>query len=471
MSDNIFKKILEKNLSSTEIDSIFNTFNFTPKIKEVKKLIIYVGQFSGGGVEKLLIPYCKFFCSLDIEVSILCKIPANPSDFFENNHIKVFPIEFTDNFGIKNFQKTIDDVNPDCVLFSGNYSSNIKHMLLYFHSKNIFSIMHFRDFFVESFNRQLKYKFFPYFSAIICQDYYSYQFYNLFNSNVHVIPNIPSTNINVINDNKINKSKYTIIYPAKFDSRKRYFDVIPIAKRVLKEFPNVIFILKGSFTYKEDKIEFLDLIQCNNLSKSVIFDDHFSELNDFYKNASLIISLSESEGFQNTIIESKAYGLPLVTYELVNLDLHAQNKGVIKIPLGDCKKFAKSIIEILKDDDLLTTLSKEAKQSVTEYYNSINFKSLFSKVFSSLKNVSSDTLANNFNKLEKNELQVTSIFHYMSFYKTERDKYRNQLSAKTKKIRKLKKVYNSRSHSIIRDLIAPIRSILKHLLRNVDDVL
>ena len=66
-------------------------------------------------------------------------------------------------------------------------------------------------------------------------------------------------------------------------------------------------------------------------------------------------------------MESKICGLPMVTYELPNLDIIRENKGMTVVDRFDIRAAADAIIKILKDNDLKKEMGKQARESAEKY--------------------------------------------------------------------------------------------------------
>ena len=69
-----------------------------------------------------------------------------------------------------------------------------------------------------------------------------------------------------------------------------------------------------------------------------------------------------------TILESKLYGIPLVTYELPYLELLQDKKGVITVKQGDISGAAYAILKLVNDPALHHRLSVEARNPIVNFY-------------------------------------------------------------------------------------------------------
>ena len=82
-----------------------------------------------------------------------------------------------------------------------------------------------------------------------------------------------------------------------------------------------------------------------------------------FRSASIFLNTSETEGFSMVSLEVLAHGVPIVSYELGNLDLYRNNPAVVQVPQGDCVKAAEAIVALLRSGNL-SELREKARASV-----------------------------------------------------------------------------------------------------------
>lgn len=83
----------------------------------------------------------------------------------------------------------------------------------------------------------------------------------------------------------------------------------------------------------------------------------------YFSRASLFLSTSETEGFQMTAVEALSHGVPVVSYELGNLDLYQDNPAVFQVPQGDTVAAADMLARLLGSPDI-RSLRKLARSSM-----------------------------------------------------------------------------------------------------------
>lgn len=123
----------------------------------------------------------------------------------------------------------------------------------------------------------------------------------------------------------------------------------------------------------------------NKLESAVNFPGFTTNVLPYYQGADIMLITSRFEGFCLSLMESKMCGLPLVTYNLPNLDSIRENKGMTVVRQNDIDGAAKAIIEILSDENKKKQMGNEARQSVLDLY-SISTEERWQEIFSFIEN-------------------------------------------------------------------------------------
>jgi len=159
-----------------------------------------------------------------------------------------------------------------------------------------------------------------------------------------------------------------ILFIGRLSKEKRPMDAIRIFKLVHEQISDAILDVVG-----EDEGDYIrqmnDYIKDNNLSDAVIFHGLKSqeEVELLYKKASVLLFTSEMEGYPMVLLESKAYGIPCIMYDLSYLSLVKDRKGVIIAPIGDIQTMADSVKRLMLDRNLRIRYSNEAKESFRDF--------------------------------------------------------------------------------------------------------
>jgi len=147
-------------------------------------------------------------------------------------------------------------------------------------------------------------------------------------------------------------SSRTVLWCGRDSWEKHPNDVEPIIERVREMMPTV------------------------KLSKVTGVRDPFP----FFRSASVLLLTSEFEGFSMTSAEALAFGLPIVSYRLDNLDIYRDNPAVSQVPQGDIMAAAAAIVEVLSRQDY-TEICIKAKRSLRPFLD-FNHQEFWSSIAS-----------------------------------------------------------------------------------------
>ena len=86
-------------------------------------------------------------------------------------------------------------------------------------------------------------------------------------------------------------------------------------------------------------------------------------LRDAIDSAHMFVSTSIIEGYQLTIAEAQARGLPVAMYELPWLTLVQDNEGIVSVPQGDARGLARRILELSDDPERYARLSRASQEA------------------------------------------------------------------------------------------------------------
>ena len=156
-----------------------------------------------------------------------------------------------------------------------------------------------------------------------------------------------------------------IVMTCRISQEKQVLDAIKIVEQVALKIPDVTFTIVGGGDdcYKKDLTNYIKEHKLDDIVKMVGFKKNVLP---YYQSADIMLLTSKFEGFCLSLLESKICGLPLVMYDLPNLDTVRDAKGMAVVPQNDIDAAAEKIIEILSDDSLKKQMGKEARESAEE---------------------------------------------------------------------------------------------------------
>ena len=119
-------------------------------------------------------------------------------------------------------------------------------------------------------------------------------------------------------------------------------------------------------------------------SKNVIFRGHVNNVGDYLNAADGFISTSLSEGMPNSVLESLAYGVPVILSDIAPHQeiLSYSNKAGVLYPLRDAKKLA----EVIQNSNFTKKHSVAARSIITEHLNSKTMSTNYQNLYFALMN-------------------------------------------------------------------------------------
>ena len=118
----------------------------------------------------------------------------------------------------------------------------------------------------------------------------------------------------------------------------------------------------------EDREKLTDFIKKNKLTDSVELVGNTDNVGQYYKEAEIFCLSSRMEGFPMVLLETLAFGLPVVSF---NCDTGPaeilEDTGSILVAKNDVDKLALSLIELMKDDERRAIISLKSKDKARLY--------------------------------------------------------------------------------------------------------
>ena len=180
---------------------------------------------------------------------------------------------------------------------------------------------------------------------------------------------------------------------ANFSWIKGHQDFIKAANFVLKEIPNVKFLLVGDGPLKESCQL---LVSSSHLKDKVLFLGSRQDIPELLSIMDVSVSASYSEGMSNTILESMAAGVPVVATGVDgNLETVVDKESGILVPPKRPLVMADAIIMILKKPQIAKKMGETARQMAIQKFNSQvmvdNFENLYLSLTKSTGRVKTKT--------------------------------------------------------------------------------
>lgn len=171
-------------------------------------------------------------------------------------------------------------------------------------------------------------------------------------------PQLLLQNVSKLNNNRL-------LWLGRLSIEKRPQELLEIFRQVILKRPEIILCIVGENNTDEGR-KTIELVKQYGLQNNVEFVGYTNEIEKYYSASDIFIMTSEFEGSPNTIIESKAFGLPIVMYDLPYINWCKDPKGLIICKQQDISLMANEIINLLEDRKYLENMGVESRKSLEE---------------------------------------------------------------------------------------------------------
>lgn len=195
----------------------------------------------------------------------------------------------------------------------------------------------------------------------------------LLKSKALIIPNyiVTPENIEQKNAPKVNSQTLRIAFAGSLIPVKGLEHLLEIAD-LLKDQPIQIniygdFIKEGNQSYKNKIIR---TINSKGLNQKLSFFGWVEDVETIYSDNDVLILTSNSEGLPRVVLEAMAFKKPIVTFKVGGVeDLVKNNINGFVLKHGDYESFAKKLVMLLNDKNMVFEMGQESYAMVNEKFN------------------------------------------------------------------------------------------------------
>ncbi|TYC48344.1 glycosyltransferase [Weissella muntiaci] len=149
------------------------------------------------------------------------------------------------------------------------------------------------------------------------------------------------------------KSIRNLVYTSRISREKRIEDAIYAVEKLVKKYPDIKLRIYGYVTDGEYNKELYTMIKRLQLEENVYLLPYQVDRTDIFSQADIFILTSEYEGFNMSMLEAAAYGVPTVAYDVKYgpAHLNEQLKTGALVESGNIDALAKQINALIEDDE------------------------------------------------------------------------------------------------------------------------
>jgi glycosyltransferase involved in cell wall biosynthesis len=175
-------------------------------------------------------------------------------------------------------------------------------------------------------------------------------------------------------DPEVNKApraqeEYNAIFYARLIKEKGLFDIPLVWRRIVRRVPDARLAIAGSGSTHTLHL-FKHMVKTLGLEKSVSYLGFLpkEKLYSILKASKVMIYPSYLDSFSIVVLEALAAGVPVVAYNIPAIKwCYYSTKAVQKVDVGNVGVMADKVLELLKNDQLRTDLSIEARKFTSRF--------------------------------------------------------------------------------------------------------
>lgn len=349
--------------------------------EEIKTIALMNNQLGIGGSERVVAHLAKMFTAHGYNVIILVESINKEMDYHIEDGIEVIKIDFKLDIGAYSAD-CIDCLlrhHVDVICHHSGYNPKLNFYLgLGFRIAKIPSVLQLHSepsYFLkyDDATHKLMYK---YYDEIMVLSAHFKGIWKTLGYNTRVIYNpvdiirekdIDLYKKNGFDENIVNETGRVILWVGRIlQEVKQVLDVVDIMKEVIREMPESKLFICGYASSKSDLNTLNNKISDFGFNDNIIITGFVKDMDRYYRMADCFLMTSKLEGFPMVLVEAKQHSLPVVMYDLPDIELMKDTRGTIVVSQGDVNGAAKGIISLLKD-------SKYRKKMSSDSYDSLDW--------------------------------------------------------------------------------------------------
>lgn len=157
-----------------------------------------------------------------------------------------------------------------------------------------------------------------------------------------------------------------ILAIGRFTAQKGFDMLIESWSLINKTYPSWKLRIVGS---GEDEQALLAQCARLKLEDSILFTEPTRNVKVYYQNSSIFVMSSRFEGLPLVLIEAKAYGLPIVSFDCETgpREIIRNHIDGVLVPAADTQKLAEAIADLMANDEKRKLFGFNSQQNIGEY--------------------------------------------------------------------------------------------------------
>lgn len=179
--------------------------------------------------------------------------------------------------------------------------------------------------------------------------------------------------VKIKNEFHISKDAFVIGTIGRISAEKDLPTFLKVAQNILKSYPTTKFLIVGDGKTKEIVGELKALAHSMEIDHAIIFTGHRTDLLDIYSALDLFLMTSLTEGLPNTVLESMAMGVPVVSTAVGGVpELITEGETGILCEVGNWKQISQALLNIMESQELQDSFSHAGRIDVVDRFSFSN---------------------------------------------------------------------------------------------------
>ena len=256
--------------------------------------------------------------------------------------------------------------------------------------------------------------------------------------------------------------KQLVLWIGRLSKESNYKEILKIYRRVVSINKNTKCCIIGVGRLK-DKIFIKMFIKIYQLHEKIIYISDPNDIDSWYSKTSILLIASTFELYPKVIVDSKIYGIPIVTYDHPVSDLLIDNHGLISVESHNIEEAANTILYILNNKEKAERLSYDARNSI-QYFINFDLDNAWSAIIDeSCKSICTENFQSNTYKMGLFWRNILTTYNKGLY--SRKSNVKKNLKSKIKFILKLIFPARSRQRFFVVLLYQNIRKIINIILK------
>ena len=357
--------------------------------REIKTIGTYYHKMDNGGVPRILASLLGLWTEMGYQVVLYTDLPENVEDYSYPKTVKriIVPNTYAPYTRASFWEQSLLGNQVDIMIDHNWMPSYLIWDVLSIKSMHIPFVLYVHGHFTALYGSYSNYTLVAHKVFALCDLVLSLaediaRFYELCGCRSRLIYN--PINPELLDDIELaSLGSHTIAWVGRVCAGKRPCDAVEIMDRVLKKVPDAELFMVGNGP-EQDMSDLHKLCEQKQIAEQVHFSGFQIDVAPYYQQSALMLMTSEKESYSMVLLESKAYGLPTVMYELPYLTLTRGEAGIVPVEMGNVEAAAEAVIDLLLNNEKRLGLGQDARQSF-ECLKRADLKAEWKSIFDSFQ--------------------------------------------------------------------------------------